>query len=237
MSFNYHAAYTPPMTDVTMARWRTQVHHLRREIDRTCEMLVESWVRTLHQRDHETADHTRRVTDWTLRVARELGLPQSLQVHIRRGALLHDIGKLWIPDQILQKPGPLNADEWAVMRQHPVYARNLMLSVESLRPAIDIPFSHHERWDGKGYPQGLAGNAIPLSARIFAIIDVWDALRADRPYHRARSIDEARSIIEASAGSHFDPDLTELFLTLIDEPANDSMDSSYLGPSAMPSTQ
>lgn len=193
-------------------------------------MLVESWVRTLHQRDRETADHTRRVTDWTLRVARELGLPQALQVHIRRGALLHDIGKLWIPDQILQKPGPLNADEWAVMHQHPIYARDLMLPVESLRPAIDIPFSHHERWDGKGYPQGLAGNAIPLPARIFALVDVWDALRADRPYHRARSVDEARAIIEASAGSHFDPTLTTLFLTLIDDPSPDTTVSPFLNP-------
>lgn len=213
-----------------MAGWRTQVDHLRREIDRTCEMLVESWVRTLHQRDRETADHTRRVTDWTLRVARELGLPQALQVHIRRGALLHDIGKLWIPDQILQKPGPLNTDEWTVMHQHPVYARDLMLPIESLRPAIDIPFSHHERWDGKGYPQGLAGNAIPLPARIFALVDVWDALRADRPYHRARSVSEARAIIEASAGSHFDPTLTTLFLTLIDEPSPDTAVSPYLNP-------
>lgn len=228
MPAGHHSALATSMTDFTMTGWRTQVHHLRREIDRTCEMLVESWVRTLHQRDRETADHTRRVTDWTLRIARELGLPPALQVHIRRGALLHDIGKLWIPDQILQKPGPLNPDEWAVMHWHPIYARDLMLPVEALRPAIDIPYSHHERWDGKGYPQGLAGNAIPLPARIFAIGDVWDALRADRPYHRARSVEEARLIIAESAGTHFDPSLTALFLKLIDEPTPDTSAAAFL---------
>jgi putative two-component system response regulator len=230
VSLGYHSALATSMTDLNITGWRTQVHHLRREIDRTCEMLVESWVRTLHQRDRETADHTRRVTDWTLRIARELGLPQSLQVHIRRGALLHDIGKLWIPDQILQKPGPLSPDEWVVMRQHPVYARDLMFPVEALRPAIDIPYCHHERWDGKGYPQGLAGNAIPLSARIFTIVDVWDALRADRPYHRARSVEEARVIIAESAGNHFDPALTALFLKLIDEPSTDVPGASFFNP-------
>lgn len=226
MSLNHHTAYTPSMTDFTMAGWRTQVHHLRREIDRTCEMLVESWVRTLHQRDRETADHTRRVTDWTLRVARELGLPQALHVHIRRGALLHDIGKLWIPDQILQKPGPLNADEWAVMRQHPIYARDLMLSVESLRPAIDIPFSHHERWDGKGYPARLSAEDIPLMARIMAVADTFDAMSSNRSYRPALPRDKVLEEIQRCAGTQFDPAVAPL-IRRIDLAAYDALISRH----------
>lgn len=175
---------------------------------------LEGWSRALDLRDRETEGHTQRVTDLTLRLAERMGVPDAHLAHIRRGALLHDIGKMGIPDAILHKPGPLTDEEWAIMRRHPVYARDLLAAIPYLRPALDIPYGHHEKWDGSGYPEGLRGERIPLSARIFAPCDVWDALTSDRPYRKAWSPEQARAYIREQAGKHFDPAVAETFLAL-----------------------
>ncbi|HET7079493.1 MAG TPA: HD domain-containing phosphohydrolase [Chloroflexia bacterium] len=173
---------------------------------------LEGWCRALDLRDRETEGHTQRVTELTVRLARVLNVPEHDLVHLRRGALLHDIGKMGIPDSILLKPGPLTADEWDVMRRHPGYAHDLLAPSPFLRPALDIPYCHHERWDGSGYPRGLQGAQIPWAARIFAVVDVWDALRSDRPYRPAWSEAQVRDHLESLAGIHFDPRVVATFL-------------------------
>jgi PAS domain S-box-containing protein len=172
---------------------------------------LEGWSRALDLRDKETEGHSERVTALTLHLARALHVPEEDFIHMRRGALLHDIGKMAIPDRILQKPGPLTDEEMAIMRRHPEYARGLLAPIDYLRPALDIPYCHHEKWDGSGYPRGLRGEQIPLAARIFAVADVWDALRSDRPYRESWAADEAREYIRKQAGSHFDPRVVEIF--------------------------
>ncbi|HEU5299957.1 MAG TPA: PAS domain S-box protein [bacterium] len=170
---------------------------------------LEGWSRALDLRDKETEGHTQRVTELTLRLAREMGVRQEEMIQIRRGGLLHDIGKMGIPDSILLKPGPLDEREWEIMRQHPVFAFQLLNPIPHLRHALDIPLYHHEKWDGTGYPQGLKGEQIPLAARIFAVADVWDALRSDRPYRKAWPEEQARAYIASQAGKHFDPRVVE----------------------------
>jgi HD-GYP domain-containing protein (c-di-GMP phosphodiesterase class II) len=144
-----------------------------------------------------------------------LGVSGEDLLNIRRGALLHDIGKMAIPDGILLKPGKLSEDEWDVMKEHPVYAFQMLSPIEYLKDALDIPYLHHERWDGTGYPQGLKGEEIPLAARIFAVIDVWDALQSDRPYRPAWTEDQALEHIREMSGSHFDPEVAAEFLEMI----------------------
>jgi putative nucleotidyltransferase with HDIG domain len=178
---------------------------------------LEGWAKALELRDHETEGHSRNVTEMTLRLARAVGMSDAELVHVRRGALLHDIGKMGIPDSILLKSGPLDDEEWDIMRQHPVYAYQLLSPIAYLRPALDIPYCHHEKWDGTGYPRGLKGEHIPLSARIFALVDVWDALRSDRPYRDAWPEEKALEHIREQAGEHFDPQVVEVFLELIME--------------------
>lgn len=178
---------------------------------------IEGWAKALEMRDDETEGHTRRVTEMTTRLARALGISTERLPHIRRGAMLHDIGKIAIPDSILLKPGPLDDDEWAVMRQHPQYAVDLLSPVKFLRPALDIPEFHHERWDGSGYPCGLKGRQIPIAARIFAVVDVWDALRSDRPYREAWPEDKVRAYLREQAGIQFDSEVTGVFLKVLDE--------------------
>ena len=136
--------------------------------------------------------------------------------HMERGALLHDIGKMGIPDSILLKPGPLSDDEWVVMKKHPVYAFNLLSKIDFLKQAIEIPYSHHERWDGSGYPQGLASEEIPLAARIFAVVDIWDALASDRPYRSAWQREDIINYIKGISGKHLDPKIVEVFLQIIE---------------------
>jgi PAS domain S-box-containing protein len=178
---------------------------------------IEGWSRAMDLRDKETEGHTQRVTEMTLRLARAFGVSDEQLVHIQRGALLHDIGKMGIPDSILLKPEALTDAEWAIMRQHPIYAYELLSPIAYLHPALDIPYSHHEKWDGSGYPRGLKGAEIPLAARLFAIVDVWDALRSDRPYRKAWSEARVREHLRASAGTHFDPHVVELFLRILDQ--------------------
>jgi PAS domain S-box-containing protein len=178
---------------------------------------IEGWSRALDLRDRETEGHTIRVTDMTLRLARSMGVGEDELVQIRRGALLHDIGKMGIPDNILLKPGPLSEEEWLVMRRHPEYAYDLLSLVNYLRPALLIPYCHHEKWDGSGYPRGLREEAIPLSARIFAVVDVWDALRSERPYRKAWPEEQVRSFLRSETGKHFDPQVLNMFLTMLDQ--------------------
>jgi len=175
---------------------------------------LEGWSRALDLRDKETEGHSQRVTERTVHLARALSLNEDEIAQFRRGALLHDIGKMGIPDHILLKPGKLTDEEWEIMRKHPVYAYELLRPIAYLQPALEIPYCHHEKWDGSGYPQGLKGEQIPLAARIFAVADVWDALRSDRPYRPAWSEEKVREYIRSQAGTHFEPRVVEAFLKL-----------------------
>ncbi len=179
------------------------------------ETTIEGWSHALDLRDRETEGHTQRVSELTVHIAREMGIKKDTITHFRRGALLHDIGKMGVPDSILLKPGPLTDEEWEIMRMHPEYAYKMLYPVEYLRSAIDIPYYHHEKWDGTGYPKGLKGEAIPVSARIFAVIDVWDALRSDRPYRAAWPQEKVIEHIRSLSGTHFDPDVVNVFLQAI----------------------
>lgn len=197
------------------ARLHRDLQRQTTSLARAYDETLEGWSRALDLRDRETEGHTRRVTDLTLRLARAFGVDPEDLVHVRRGALLHDIGKMGIPDAILHKPGPLDAGEWEVMRRHPALALELLSPIGFLRPALDIPYSHHEKWDGTGYPRGLRGEAIPLPARLFAVVDVWDALTNDRPYRPAWTREQALAHIRAGSGTHFDPRVVEAFTALI----------------------
>jgi len=177
---------------------------------------IEGWARALELRDMETEGHSRRVVDMTIELARKLGIEKSQLVHVRQGALLHDIGKMGVPDSILQKNGPLTDEEWETIHHHPVYANKWLAPISYLKPALDIPYCHHEKWDGSGYPRGLKGEQIPLAARIFAVVDVWDALRSDRPYREKWSRKKTREYILEQSGKHFDPKVVEAFLDMID---------------------
>ncbi|MCE1253100.1 MAG: HD domain-containing protein [Anaerolineae bacterium] len=185
------------------------------ELNTAYDATLEGWSHALELREKETAGHSQRVVSLTLALAEMSGVKSDEMVHVRRGALLHDIGKMGIPDSILLKPGPLSDDEWVVMRQHPLYAYDLLKNIPYLQPTLDIPYAHHERWDGSGYPRGLKGKDIPLPARVFAVVDVWDALTSDRPYRLAWPESETMAYIKAQSGKHFDPDIVDIFLNLI----------------------
>ncbi len=186
------------------------------ELAMAYDATIEGWSRALDMRDRETEGHTIRVTDLTLRLARTMGVTEEELVHMRRGALLHDIGKMGIPDNILLKPGPLTDEEWVVMRRHPEYAYELLSLVNYLRPALLIPYCHHEKWDGTGYPRGLREEAIPLAARLFAVVDVWDALRSERPYRKAWPAERVRGHLMEQSGKHFDPQVLSIFMKMLD---------------------
>ncbi len=176
---------------------------------------IEGWAKALELRDQETEGHSKRVTDLTMNFAYELGLNDEAIGNIMRGALLHDIGKMGIPDAILNKPGKLTEEEWALVHRHPQDAYDMLSPIKYLRPALEIPYCHHERWDGTGYPRGLKGEEIPLAARIFAVVDVWDALTSDRPYRKAWSRSKAREYMLSQAGKHFDPNIVEVFFARV----------------------
>ena len=187
-----------------------------RELEVAYDCTIEGWAGALELRDRETAHHTARVTELTLELARAAGVSDADLVHVRRGAILHDIGKMAIPDSILLKQDKLTDAELEVMKQHPTYAYQLLSPIAYLQPAMDIPYCHHERWDGKGYPRGLEGEQIPLVARLFAVVDVWDALRSQRPYHEGLSDERARVHLRSLAGTHLDPAAVDLFLRVLD---------------------
>jgi PAS domain S-box-containing protein len=188
--------------------------HESAAIEEAYEATVESWGRALDMRDRVAEGHTRRVTDLTLRLARRMGVNEDRLPHVRRGAMLHDIGNMVVPDSILFKPGRLTDDERAIMRRHTEHAYDLLGSIEFLRPALEIPSFHHERWDGSGYPRGLKGHDIPLAARIFAVADAYDAITSDRPYSRAESPEAALGAIAARSGTQFDPEVVQALLEL-----------------------
>ncbi len=192
-----------------------EVERSHLELTEAYDSTLEGWARALELRDSDTEGHTRRVVELTLRLGTLLGMGDGELVHLRRGALLHDIGKMAIPDKILRKPGALDDHEWEIMRRHPVYAYEMLSQISYLQPALDVPYCHHERWDGSGYPHRHAGEEIPLAARIFAVVDVWDALLSDRPYRSAWSEEETLAHIRAESGSHFDPKIVEIFLEIV----------------------
>lgn len=187
------------------ARMCDEMQRSNMELTLAYDETIEGWAKALDLRDHETEGHTRRVTDLAIRVARAMGVGEKDIVNIRRGAILHDIGKLGVPDSILLKPGKLDPDEWEIMKLHTIYAEDWLSPIVFLRAALDIPVYHHERWDGSGYPRGLRGESIPLAARIFAVVDVWDALISERPYKSAWSPTKALAHMRVQAGVHFDP--------------------------------
>lgn len=179
------------------------------------EMTLSAWGKLLEMRDLETKGHSERVTELTLYLAREMGVKEEEIPHLRRGALLHDIGKIAIPDHILLKPGELTEEEKQIMQRHPIIAGEILSTIPPLQPAMDIPLYHHERWDGTGYPYGLRETQIPLPARIFAVIDVWDALLSDRPYRKAFPLREVQDYLRSQSGKQFDPQVANTFLRVI----------------------
>jgi len=190
---------------------RSNLEQAHTELKAAYDATIEGWSRAMDMRDRETEGHTQRVTQLTLKLAEAAGIDQNELVQVRRGALLHDMGKLGIPDAILLKPAKLTDEEWELMHKHPQLAYDMLQPIEYLRPALDIPYCHHEKWDGTGYPRKLKGEEIPLSARIFAIVDVWDALTSDRPYRPAMQKEEVFKYLQDQSGKHFDPQVVELF--------------------------
>jgi putative two-component system response regulator len=201
------------LRELLMERENLKVSH--EEIRDAYDATIEGWARALELRDTEVEGHSRRVTAMTLHVAHAMGVTEEESEQVRRGALLHDIGKMGIPDTILFKPGPLTKSEWAVMKMHPIYAYELLSPIQYLRSALDIPYCHHEKWDGTGYPRALKGKEIPISARSFAVVDVWDALGADRPYRPALSPEKIIDYISRESGKHFDPTVVEVFMQYV----------------------
>lgn len=197
---------------VTNARLYEAVESAARELRAAYDATLAGWSQALEMRDQDTRGHTDRSADLAVELARRLGVPEEQLGNVRRGALLHDIGKMAVPDRILHKAGPLDEAEWLVMRKHPEFAWELLRGIGFLSSALEIPFCHHERWDGSGYPRGLRGEDIPLPARIFAVIDVYDALTSDRPYRMAWTHDEALVYIDSQAGVQFDPEVVRAFL-------------------------
>ena len=190
--------------------------------ERTAEMLkeayeqtLEGWAAALDIRDHSTGEHTARVTELTVALARRFGIDGDDLDDIQRGATLHDIGKMAVPDAVLGKVGPLDADDWALIRQHPDMAVRMLQGVSFLEPALVIPWCHHEKWDGTGYPRGLAGRDIPFPARLFAVVDVYDALTSERPYREPITMRAALGRIENESGSHFDPEVVDEFVEMM----------------------
>jgi putative nucleotidyltransferase with HDIG domain len=182
------------------------------ELFHAYDATIEGWSRALELRDNETEGHTQRVAVLTVKLARLFGLSDTELVRVRWGALLHDIGKMGIPDNILLKKETLTDAEWLVMKKHPVLAYEMLSPIRYLRPALDIPYAHHEKWDGSGYPLGLKGEQIPLVARIFAVVDVWDALRSDRVYRASWSVAKVRKHLRSLSGTHFDPHVVKVCL-------------------------
>jgi putative nucleotidyltransferase with HDIG domain len=185
------------------------------ELTHAYDATLEGWSRVLDMRDHVTDEHTKRVAKLTVALAERMGIREPEIGHIRRGALLHDIGKMALPDAILQKPEPLTEEELAIMHSHPEKAYQILSQINYLAPAMDIPYCHHERWDGAGYPRQLKGEEIPLAARLFAVVDVYDALTSDRPYRKAWSKEKALEYIRDQSGKHFSPEAVKGFSDMI----------------------
>ena len=201
---------------VGMVEWHLErVKESEAELRKNYDLTLEAWAKVLEYRDRETEGHSRRLVELSTRLAKALRLSSEEITHLQRGALLHDIGKLAIPDEILLKPGALNDAESKMMQQHPVFAKQMLSQVSFLQPSVEVAYSHHERWDGLGYPEGLTGEAIPLSARIFAIVDQWDALTSDRPYRKSWNREKVIAYLQENAGKIYDPEIIKVFMTII----------------------
>ena len=210
------------LTGVTVRNIEESREHLREahealtakhtELENAYDSTIEGWGKALALRDKETEDHTERVTELTLQTARIYGMSDEELVHVHRGALLHDIGKMGVPDAILLKEEALTPEEEEIIHNHSQDAFNILKQIDYLRPALDIPYCHHEKWDGSGYPRGLKGEEIPIAARIFALADIWDALISERRYRAAWPREKVVEYIRSQAGIHFDPNLVDLFL-------------------------
>ncbi|BCY18409.1 MAG: PAS domain S-box protein [Chloroflexi bacterium] len=200
-----------------LARDITERKRAEQELQTAYESTLEGWAAALELREKETATHSRNVVEMTMALASRFNFSEDELIHIRRGALLHDIGKMGIPDSILLKPGPLTDDEWTIMRMHPTFAYKLLSKIPYLAPALDIPYRHHERWNGSGYPSGQKGEEIPLAARIFAVVDVWDALSSDRPYRPAWPRESVLNYLKEQSGIQFDPNVVNAILQLLSE--------------------
>jgi putative nucleotidyltransferase with HDIG domain len=192
------------------------------ELSQAYDTTLEGWGKALELRDKETQGHTMRVSELTLKLARKMGIQEPELTHVRRGVLMHDIGKMGVPDRILHKKAPLTKREWSAMREHPQYAYDLLYPITYLRPALDIAYCHHEKWDGTGYPRGLKNVEIPLGARIFTVVDVWDALMSDRSYRGAWPRKKVVSHIRKQSGLHFDPQIVEVFLDMMEQENNNN---------------
>lgn len=199
------------------AQLLTDLRKSRDELYNAYETTLEGWSKALELRDYETEGHTQRVMDMTMKLAESYGITGPELLHFRYGTLLHDIGKIGIPDSILFKPGPLNDEEWEVMRRHPIYAKRILAHIPYLQDSLEIPYYHHEKWDGSGYPCGLKGEEIPLAARLFAVVDVWDGLRSNRHYRSGWPEEEVIRYIQEQSGKHFDPAVVTVFLRLLEE--------------------
>lgn len=223
-SLQGHAVLQINIRDVTerkmaqreLLRLHADLHSSHRELEHAYDVTIEGWAKALELRDEETEGHSRRVVEMTLKLAAAMGMDDEELEQVQRGAVLHDVGKMGVPDNILLKPGPLDDNEWDTMRQHPQMAHDWLADIDYLAPALAIPYCHHERWDGSGYPQGLSGHDIPLPARIFAVVDVFDALCSNRPYRQAWSRQEAIDHIRDQAGKQFDPAVVRHFLDIMD---------------------
>ncbi|MBA3013412.1 MAG: HD-GYP domain-containing protein [Proteobacteria bacterium] len=191
-----------------------KITKMNQELWDAYESTIEGWGRALELRDRETEGHTRRVCTMTMALAERFDFTPGQLRYIKFGSLLHDIGKMAVPDVVLMNEGPLSEAEKMEMMRHPDYARQMLSGINFLLPALDIPYCHHERWDGSGYPRGLKGEEIPLAARIFAVADVWDALAHDRRYHKAWSVEDICDHIRCGGGSRFDPQVVAQFLKL-----------------------
>jgi putative nucleotidyltransferase with HDIG domain len=196
----------------------TEIRNLNKELTLAYDTTLEGWAKALELKDKETEGHSRRVTELTWKLAKQLGFSRSDLVWLRHGALLHDIGKMGIPDEILNKREKLTKREREIIEQHPLIAYNLLKDISFLQKSLEIPLYHHERWDGNGYPKGLSGEEVPLSARIFTVVDVWDALQHDRPYRKGWSKEEVISYLLENAGSQFDPKVVDVFLNKVINP-------------------
>jgi HD-GYP domain-containing protein (c-di-GMP phosphodiesterase class II) len=185
-----------------------------RELDRACNAMIEKFAHALDMREVEPPGHTHQLAEFTLRLARAMGVEEDQLDHIRRGALLHDIGKMGIPEQVLRKEEPLTDEEWRLVCLHPKFAYDLLAQIDYLVPALEIPHCHHERWDGSGYPSHLKEKQIPLAARIFSVVDVWDALTTNTFYRKAWPHEKAIQYIQEHAGTYFDPEVVKTFLSM-----------------------
>lgn len=227
--FNFFSVLCLVMLTITAWKVAAILDRMFSQLVEAYDTTIEGWSQALEMRSQETEGHSHRVTELTMHLVQEMKIDQSLWVHIQRGVLLHDIGKMGIPDTILCKPGPLTPAEWQLMREHPAKACQLLSKIPYLQPAIEIPYCHHEKWDGTGYPRGLKGEEIPLEARIFSVIDVWDAMRSHRSYRNAIPENQVIEYLYTESGRSFDPEVIKAFFEMMKftmpEPA---MSNSFL---------